>query len=90
MMSDTWFKSSKEATCSNNTRICEDFWGVAWGAWRGENGKGLNCRAIGPKIIMKMSRFEVEKSEIFDLKCFVSISRIVLPVWAGTTFSKKS
>ena len=25
-----------------------------------------------------------------DLKCFVSISRIVVPVWAGSTFSKKS
>ena len=30
------------------------------------------------------------KSDIFDLKCIVSIFRIVLPVWAGSTFSEKS
>ena len=35
MMSDTWFKSSKEATCRNNTHICDVFWGPAWGAWSG-------------------------------------------------------
>ena len=30
------------------------------------------------------------KNDIFDLKCFVSISRSVVPVWARSTFSKKS
>ena len=30
------------------------------------------------------------KSEIFDVKCFVSISRIVVPTRAGNTFSEKS
>ena len=30
------------------------------------------------------------KSEIVDVKCFVSISRIVLPTEAGSTFSEKS
>ena len=28
------------------------------------------------------------KSEILDLKCFVSISRIVVPTYAGSTFSE--
>ena len=35
-------------------------------------------------------RFWDRKSEILDLKCFVSISRIVLPVRAGSTFSEKT
>ena len=30
--------------------------------------------------------FRRRKSEIFGLKCFVSILKIVLPVWAGSTF----
>ena len=30
--------------------------------------------------------FRRRKSEIFALKCFVSILKIVLPVWAGSTF----
>ena len=34
--------------------------------------------------------FRSRKSDIFDLKCFVSISRIVLPVRAGSTFSEKT
>ena len=29
------------------------------------------------------------KSEMFDVKCFVSISRIVLPTYAESTFSEK-
>ena len=32
--------------------------------------------------------FRSRKSDIFYLKCFVSISRLVLPVWAGGTFPK--
>ena len=31
MMSDIWSRSSKEATCSNNTHICDGFCGPAWG-----------------------------------------------------------
>ena len=34
--------------------------------------------------------FRGRKSEIFDVKGFVSISRIVLPTEAGSTFSEKS
>ena len=55
MMSDTWFKSSKEATCSNNTHICEDFWRPAWGAWSGGKGNGANDWAIIPKTITQTS-----------------------------------
>ena len=54
-MSDTWFKSSKEATCSNNTHICEDFWRPAWGAWSGGKGNGANDWAIIPKTITQTS-----------------------------------
>ena len=54
MMSDTRFESSKEATCNNNTHICDVFWGPAWEAWRGLKGKGTNNRAIGPKTITNM------------------------------------
>ena len=34
--------------------------------------------------------FRGRKREMFDVKCFVSISRIVLPVRAGSTFSEKT
>ena len=35
MMSDLSLKSPKEATCSNNTHLCDVCWGSAWEAWRG-------------------------------------------------------
>ena len=31
---------------------------------------------------------EAEKVIVFDSKCFVSISKIVLPAWAGNKFQK--
>ena len=49
IMSDTSLKSAKEATCSNNTHICEVFWGAACGARGGWKGKRPNDRAMGPK-----------------------------------------
>ena len=48
---------------------------------RGPQGKFATFRA-GP--------FRGGKSEIFDVECFVYISRIVLPTQAGSTFSENS
>ena len=49
IVSDASLKSAKEATCSNNSHICDVFWGAACGAWSGWKGKRANDRAIRPK-----------------------------------------
>ena len=56
--------------------------GIKWKRIELQSDRAENHNQTGP--------FWDRKSEILDLKCFVSISRIVLPVRAGSTFSEKT
>ena len=47
-------------------------------------------RTPGKIITEWAGAFRGGKSENCDIKCFVSIFRIVLPTWAGSTFADKS
>ena len=60
--------------------------------WHDKNTNRRDKGTIGAKKGLQKrlypTPFEVQKV-IFWLKCLVSIFRIVLPVWAGSTFSEK-
>ena len=56
---------------------------------KGERSKQQNHRAENnDQNGAYLGRFEVERINILDLKCFVSMSRIVVPAWAGIHFQK--
>ena len=60
------------------------------GGMEGIKGERIELQSDRAENHNQTGPFRSRKSDIFDLKCFVSISRIVLPVWAGSTFSEKT
>ena len=58
---------------------------------KGERNEQVSDRAENhDKNRLYLGGFGVEKVRFFDLKSFVSISRIVVPAQAGSTISEKS
>ena len=65
---------------------------VFMGAWRGKVPNRTNKGAIGANKVRLMAVSPPvggAKSGIFDTKCDGLTCKNVLPVWAGSTFSKK-
>ena len=93
MMSDTWFNSSKEATCSNSTHVCEDFRGPAWGGMEGIKGERSEQQSDMVENHhqhgLDLGGFEVQKVRFFIKNSLGRSSKLCFLCGWGAHFYKK-